>query len=271
MITEEVVVLNNLKINVKLAGQGNILILLIHGSCMSSEVWLPQLESKELNRHFRLIAFDLPGHGESEWIETDASGYRARNLAKLVPAILDFYDVHMYILVGLSFGTSIIGEINQRVKNCAGIVLASPYILNHTISVGDILIPTPLGEVMIAPNPSQQDLEAYVFHHVKNEQIAKKYIESYRNTDPAFRVEMGRAMGESDWSDEWKNIKNWNVPLCIVFGKEETFLNTSYLDDYASGENNHLFKIEHAGHMVNQEQPVEFNRILNAFGLKNIK
>lgn len=45
------------------AGKGAPLVL-IHGVGMNAESWFPQIET--LSAHFRVIAVDMPGHGESE-------------------------------------------------------------------------------------------------------------------------------------------------------------------------------------------------------------
>lgn len=45
------------------AGEGAPLVL-IHGVGMNAESWFPQIEA--LSAHFRVIAVDMPGHGESE-------------------------------------------------------------------------------------------------------------------------------------------------------------------------------------------------------------
>lgn len=44
------------------AGTGNPLVL-VHGVGMNAEAWFPQIEV--LSRFYRVIAVDMPGHGES--------------------------------------------------------------------------------------------------------------------------------------------------------------------------------------------------------------
>ena len=46
------------------AGDGDLPVLLIHGNSLSREVFRKQLGGA-LSRKYRLVAFDLPGHGES--------------------------------------------------------------------------------------------------------------------------------------------------------------------------------------------------------------
>jgi pimeloyl-ACP methyl ester carboxylesterase len=60
-------------IMVEEAGDGDLPVLLIHGNSLSREVFRKQLGGA-LSRKYRLVAFDLPGHGESSVIRTAVQG-----------------------------------------------------------------------------------------------------------------------------------------------------------------------------------------------------
>lgn len=271
MIKEQFLTINGTSLAVKESGKGKDIILFIHGSCMSSDNWLPQLQNEELNNQYKLVAIDLPGHGQSKWIGDEPSGYRMGRLAPLIKAVLDHFGPEKYILVGLSYGTNIIGEINPSLPGCQGIMLVSPCIVNNAHPPSEVITPGANGHVIVAANPTDKDLNDYVFQHLKNIEIGKRYIESYRNTDPTFRVEIGKATMEGDWSDELANIQNWNLPVCVIFGEEDSLLKTDYLNAFAPLWNNEVYKVANAGHMVNEEQPEAFNKILLSFAQEVFK
>jgi pimeloyl-ACP methyl ester carboxylesterase len=79
-------------------GKGRVLVLL-HGFLGSHEVWSDFV--KKLSRKFRVIAIDLPGHGE-----TPSIGYyhSMELLAQSVKAVLDKVGVRRYIITGHSMG-----------------------------------------------------------------------------------------------------------------------------------------------------------------------
>ena len=52
-------------LNAEVSGRGRRDLVLLHGWGMNSRVWDPLVEA--LERRFRLIAIDLPGHGGSDW------------------------------------------------------------------------------------------------------------------------------------------------------------------------------------------------------------
>jgi len=271
MIKNQTIDFNGISIATKSSGSGTDAILFIHGNSMDSDTWLPQLESDELNSNYKLIAFDLPGHGQSEWCKTDSTGYRPGKLGSLIKTILDKFNAGRYMLVGLSYGTNIIGEIKWPMTGCVGITLASPCIVNDSFPAANILTPGPNGHVIVAANPTDQELHDYIFLHEKNTEVGDRYFKTYRATDPSFREELGRAMFENDISDELENVKKWNLPVCVMFGEEETLIKTDYLNNYEPLWNNRVYRVANAGHLINEEEPDAFNELLLSFATEVFK
>jgi pimeloyl-ACP methyl ester carboxylesterase len=79
-------------------GQGSA-ILLTHGFGATSRMWDEQIE--EFTDRYRLILWDLPGHGESE---PPAEGTTPEGLAGQMLAILDAEGAERAVLVGLGIG-----------------------------------------------------------------------------------------------------------------------------------------------------------------------
>jgi pimeloyl-ACP methyl ester carboxylesterase len=79
-------------------GKGRTVVLL-HGFLGAKEIWATTTEY--LQKHFRVIAIDLPGHGKSA-----CYGYihNMELLAKAVKAVMDALKLKKYILVGHSMG-----------------------------------------------------------------------------------------------------------------------------------------------------------------------
>jgi pimeloyl-ACP methyl ester carboxylesterase len=79
-------------------GKGRTLVLL-HGFPETMEVW--EEFSVKLSRHFRVIAIDLPGHGETPCI-----GYvhNMELMAECVKAVMDSLGLRRYLITGHSLG-----------------------------------------------------------------------------------------------------------------------------------------------------------------------
>ena len=265
MINNQTIDFNGISVAAKDTGSGKNAILFIHGNSMNSDTWLPQFENDELNSKYHLIAVDLPGHGRSGWYKNETTGYRPKKIALLIKAILEKYAVERFLLVGLSYGTNIIGEMQTPLPGCVGIMLESPCIVNDVFTAAEILTPGPNAHVIVAANPSDQELHDYTFLHERNKEIGERFIKSYRSTDPAMREELGKAISESDITDELDNIRKWNLPVCVAFGQDETLIKKHYLDGYEPLWNNKVHFIENAGHLINEEEPKVFNELLLSF------
>jgi pimeloyl-ACP methyl ester carboxylesterase len=271
MITRSQIEINGKRASYLKSGNKVNLILLLHGNGMAAENWSPQLEDEELKNNYTLIAIDLPGHGKSEWSAENPLMYDVKNIAQLIEPVLDYFKAKKYLLVGLSLGTNIIGEVIAPLPGCRGIMLVSPCIVNDQNPPGDIITAGPYGHVIASPNASDKDLRAYVYSHMKNERLAEQYITDYKNSDPAFREQLGRTMIDASWTDELANIQGWDLPVCIVFGKNDSLLKINYLDCFSPLWNGKVHFIENSGHLVNEEQPEAFNELLLAYANDQFK
>ena len=271
MITRNQIEINGKRISYLHSGSGPDLILLIHGSGGSAENWLPQLEDKRLSSNCMLAAIDLPGHGESFRAGDDATMYHPQKMAELVEPILRHLNPKRFLLVGLSLGTNIIAEIADPIPGCKGIMLVSSCILNDENLPADILTPGPYGHVMASTNAPDEDIRSFVYSHMTNETIANKYICDYKNTDPAFREQLGKMFMEGSWTNELANVKSWNVPICVVMGENDSLLKIKYLESFSPLWKNRLQFIKDAGHLLNQEQPEQFTELLLAYANDQFK
>jgi pimeloyl-ACP methyl ester carboxylesterase len=88
----------NTRVRFSDTGQGRTLVLL-HGFPETLQVW--DEFSVKLARHFRVIAIDLPGHGE-----TPSIGYvhSMELFAECIKTVLDSLHLRKYVLVGHSMG-----------------------------------------------------------------------------------------------------------------------------------------------------------------------
>ncbi len=69
-------------------------LILIHGLALSSEIWKPQID--RLCKYFRIVTYDLRGHGKSDKPE-DESAYSGE---RFVQDLLDLYR-HLHFQRGM--------------------------------------------------------------------------------------------------------------------------------------------------------------------------
>jgi pimeloyl-ACP methyl ester carboxylesterase len=77
-------------------------VVLVHGMVFDHRMWLPQIDA--LRDHFRVIAYDVRGHGKSA---VGDGQYTHRMFAEDVVALLDHLQIERAVMGGLSMGGAI--------------------------------------------------------------------------------------------------------------------------------------------------------------------
>ena len=105
------------RLAVTTAGEGGVPVLFVHGNGGRRQQWAAQQE--HLGQ--RSVALDLRGMGESE---RDAAGrYAVEAMAEDVGAVADALKLERFVLVGHSFGGSVVGAYAARhPERLAGLV-----------------------------------------------------------------------------------------------------------------------------------------------------
>jgi pimeloyl-ACP methyl ester carboxylesterase len=93
-------------------------IVFVHGSVVSRQIWLPQLRT--LSDTFRVVAADLPGHGELAHVPFTMAG-----AAESVADIVEHHARGRALVAGLSLGGYVAIELAaSRPELVAGLVLS---------------------------------------------------------------------------------------------------------------------------------------------------
>lgn len=98
-------------------------LLLVHGTGHNLEVWRPLVE--HLRGRFRMVAFDLRGHGQTPAQSQDAEQYW-RDIAALIPAL----GLSRPLLVGHSTGGYAVAAHAASGGACSGIVVLDGFTLD---------------------------------------------------------------------------------------------------------------------------------------------
>jgi pimeloyl-ACP methyl ester carboxylesterase len=110
--------IGGIRVSVDCAGSGTPVLIFVHGGFCDRRDWSAQLRA--LAPRFRVVAFDLPGHGESA-PPAEAS------VAALGQALCGINERHgggRAVLVGHSLGVNVILEaLRQSITGIAGLVL----------------------------------------------------------------------------------------------------------------------------------------------------
>src|SRR5688572_19787736 len=110
-------------------------IFFIHGNSGSGSCWKHQLNSPALSK-YRMIAIDLPGHGNSVQPVNAAQAYSPMRTAKVLAEVIrQLKPSGFFSLAGWSYGANLIGELLALDIMPSGIVLVAPSIIGSNISM----------------------------------------------------------------------------------------------------------------------------------------
>jgi len=240
-------------------------ILFIHGNSLSSRSWDTQLISPLLAKYM-LVTFDLPAHGESDGSMAPETDYSLPGLATFVLAVQQaLIGEKPYVLVGHSFGTSILGEALGQGLKPVGVVLAGPLVFGDKLTLDQLILPDTHVAVIFTDEANATDVEAYA-HDVMykpNTTSIVDFIIDYNQVKKGFRHYLNQSIQATIFTDQIANLKQLNKPLLIIFGDDERVVSQNYLDTvFSSLWEKQIHKVPQAGHLVNSDNPETFNRLL---------
>lgn len=120
--------LSNSRIYYEMQGPSSAPVLVLSNSLGTNlELWNPQ--AAEFAREFRVLRYDMRGHGLSE---VSAAPYSVEQLAKDVLALLDALNLHVVNFCGLSIG----GAIGMALAACAPQRLHKLVLSNTAAKIG---------------------------------------------------------------------------------------------------------------------------------------
>jgi pimeloyl-ACP methyl ester carboxylesterase len=246
-------------------------LLFIHGYSQSYAVFKRQFES-DLARDFRLVAFDLRGHGCSgkPWKASDYSS--AGIWAADVRAVIDAKRLQRPVIVGWSYGGYIIADYVRRygTADLAGLVLIG--------SNGGLLPPptdpTALQAQAAARQAAQQtspDIDAQIAdgHHfvslMSAAPLPTDLAEIMFATNQMLPVYARRAMANRNLQND-DVVPKFLVPTLFILGGKDRSNSAPVLERLArSMKNARLSVYPDAGHATFAEAPERFNAELRRF------
>lgn len=139
--------------------QASCTLFFIHGNSCSSHLWRKQYLS-ELFSDYRLVVFDLPGHGKSDLLPVEL--YSLTGLGEIIAkAVTRLADNKPFFLVGLSLGTNVVCNMLFENITPIGVVMAGASILGGDYKAGNFVYKNTPVHVVFKDEVAKQDVAAY--------------------------------------------------------------------------------------------------------------
>ena len=243
-------------------GFGDSVVLLLHGFGGDLNNWMFNLDS--LAEKHRVLALDLPGHGQSVKTNVDPS---LSGMATFVRKFLDVLSVSSVHVVGHSMGGAIAMQLasdSPETVKSLGLICSA--------GLGPDINSDYLRGFVEAQ--SQQELklvlqqlfadESLVNLQLVNDLLNYKRIDGVEATLNALSETLISAGEQTFLTD---NIVASGIPVLVIWGKQDRIIPVSHAQNF-SAAGGYCVEVEifdSAGHMVQMEKAYEVNRSLLNF------
>ncbi|MBD3242209.1 MAG: alpha/beta fold hydrolase [Chitinivibrionales bacterium] len=240
-------------------------VLLFHGNSLCSREFTPQLTS-DLGRRYRLVAFDLPGHGGSDRPAAPRKTYGVGGLRSLFHAAVKQLGVNAPVLVGHSLGGHLAVELLPLLPDCRGVLLFGAPPLRSAESLREAFLPAGTTDLVFKEQLTDDEVARFAGTFADGGgEAPPEACEWIRSTDPAFRPCLGESAA-GELSDEAAIVREAACPIAIVHGAYESVVSLPYICSLPIPRLwRGAVQVIGGGHCCHWEHPDAFNRILGDF------
>ena len=246
-------------------GEGEDL-LLLHGWGVNRKIWRQQ--SKELSKTYRVVSVDLPGHGESSWIDTSLE-----LMAQDLDEILINIGIKQVSVLGSSLG-GLLGfkyfELYpEKVTKMAFVGAMPKFSKSDDFPYGlDIAKMRKLDEQVETSYPEIINI-FFRSLFTKEERASRrfKWMQRFRREDVApVQPALSRYLDILEKEDLRSILEEINVPVLFINGEEDHICPkeaVAWMQAAIAGARMNIF--EKCGHFPFLTKPYEFNEALISF------
>jgi ABC-type branched-subunit amino acid transport system permease subunit/pimeloyl-ACP methyl ester carboxylesterase len=248
-------------------GGGGPAILCIHGNSACKEAFARQFAA--FRHSHRLIALDLPGHGVSCNADPEAA-YNIPAYADVATDVLAALGVEQPVVLGWSLGGYVGLELTARdPARFAGLCITGTAPLN--IVPGDFARGYDASSHLVLAGKqyfTAAEERAYAGSATAPLTADSAFLHGNINrTDGRTRYYMIAKLGVVDWPRQMRVLRDGSLPLAILNGSDDPFLNHGYIAglDYGRIWTGAPHDITNGKHAPFFNEPQAFNRSFAAF------
>jgi pimeloyl-ACP methyl ester carboxylesterase len=251
------------------AGTGPAVVL-VHGNSSSSRVWQRSFAGA-LGQGHRLVAIDLPGHGQSADAapEARAATYSVPGHAQVIRRVAAELGLARAVFVGWSLGGHAVLEASPELTQAAGFVIfgTPPLPFPLPASLDGAFLKLGLG---FMPEWTEAQAREYVADFMAPGAEPPAFmLEDALRTDGGARGALGAGLATVGARDEVQIVRNIARPLAILHGAQEQIVGQPYLQSLAAAMptlwQGQVQVVEGAGHALQWERADAFDRLIGDF------
>jgi 3-oxoadipate enol-lactonase len=262
--TDIEIMANNLKVSYTDEGPDDApVIILIHGFPFNKSMWNKQVET--LIENYRVIAYDVRGHGNSD---AGSEDFSIELFVRDLLSLMDALKIEKATLIGLSMGGYIaLNAIINFPKHFDALILCDTTCMSDSPEAKEKRMNT-------IESIKAKGIEQYASESVKKLFAPESFVTSKDQIDRIKTMIMDTSqlsltrtlLALSNRTDTCNKLAEIAVPVLIMVGKEDQITPPSAAHLMQENIKGSILKIvEHAGHLCNIENTYEFNNYLMDF------
>ncbi|MEO5346042.1 MAG: alpha/beta hydrolase [Magnetococcus sp. YQC-9] len=240
----------------------------LHGNSQDSSAFIHQLDG-EVGRDYRVVAMDLPGHGNSSRSDHPEETYSPSGYVALILEVVRQLNLGPTVFVGHSLGGHLLIQASDALPSLCGLLTFGTPPLQLPLRFDQAFLPHPAAALLFQETLSEQEVaqwaEAQICRQLPH--VTHGIREAMRHTDPLCRSALGRSIWRDRWLDECVVLQSLPVPVAIVLGEHDPFVNHAYCEAlplpglWGGG----VRILNGCGHSPQLEDPERFDALLMAF------
>lgn len=235
-------------------------IIFIHGNSLNNQSFRHQLASPDL-QDYRLLAINLPGHGDS----SASSTYSVPEFSDILSEFISSLNLFDYILVGHSLGGHVAIESLEFLNPAALMIIGTPPVAKPFLP--GMFQAHPAMELLYKNDLNDDEIKILL------DAFGTEDIHSFKKTDPSFRRLLAEGLSQGLFKDEVILLKKFTGKKAVILGCDDPLVNREYLN--TNIELTNLWKekviLLEGGHSVHEQNPEVFNSLIREFATQSFQ
>ncbi len=239
-------------------------LLMIHGNSSTGRVFGNQLEG-DIGARYRIIAPDLPGHGDSSNAIDPDRTYCMEGYADAMAEVLRTLGIEKAVVLGWSLGGHIGLELISRFPGMLGLMITG----TPPVAPGEIAQGFKTSKHMHLAGQQHftpEDVDAYA-RSTCGEPFEQFLYDGVARTDGLARKTMFEKFGAGSGDNQREIVAHAMLPIAVVNGADEPFVNLEFVSkiEYANLWEGKTYSIPNSGHAPFWDAQHEFDVYLSRF------
>lgn len=239
----------------------------VHGNSASKEVFAQQFENPLL-QEYRLVAIDLPGHGQSDNVTNLEEICSISSFARLMDEIIHMLNLKKTTLIGWSMGGHVgIEMLGQGIELAGLVITGTPPCGPGADDMAAAFLPSPHMALTGKVEFTAEEVQNYT-NELYNGTGTEQFADMVKRTQGAVRATVvGNFVVPDSSHDQKQVVATTNVPLGVLQGEKDSFMSLDYFDGlkWNSLWQDKVSVIRGAGHAPFWEKPEEYDKLLLNF------